>query len=53
MEANSALAGSNWERGDHRTGRVHDAADTAGAQRIRLNREYRNRLLALVKKSLA
>ena len=38
----SAKAFEHRERGDHRTGRVRDAADTASAQRIRLIREYRN-----------
>ena len=51
----SAFAGylqrplSHRERGDHRIGRVRDAADTASAQRIRLIREYRNGFPALVK----
>jgi hypothetical protein len=36
------------ERGDHRTGRVRDAADTASAQRIRLVRGYRNISAAFV-----
>jgi hypothetical protein len=55
MEANSALAGvsakawSNWERGDHRTGRFRHASDTASALRIRLDREYRNGFPAFVK----
>ncbi len=40
---------SRRERGDDRTGRVRDAAGTAGAQRIRLIQGYRNGLPAFVK----